>query len=211
MLGSSSTYSIPIRPDPIWVDRRIRCDSPAREGAGAAVEVQVVEPDAQQQLEPTADLAQHLQAGAGPAPARLDRAEEGVQLVEVQLAHLLDGLSRDGEQLPGGAQPPALAVGAGVLDHHLVQPLLHAGAGLAALPVAAVVALDPPGDAAEADRLALPVVALAPSPREGTGARSSSDRSRSGWRRGPWPAGPARASPGRSAATFARLHIRRPS
>jgi hypothetical protein len=28
MLGSSSTYSIPISPDPIWVESRIRCDSP---------------------------------------------------------------------------------------------------------------------------------------------------------------------------------------
>ena len=28
MLGSSSTYSIPISPDPICVDSRIRCDSP---------------------------------------------------------------------------------------------------------------------------------------------------------------------------------------
>ncbi len=28
MLGSSRTYSMPIRPDPICDDSRIRCDSP---------------------------------------------------------------------------------------------------------------------------------------------------------------------------------------
>ena len=56
--------------------------------------------------------------------------------------------------------PRAVAVGTGVLDHHLVEPRLHPRVRLAALPVAAVVALDPPRDAAEADLLALPVVAL---------------------------------------------------
>ena len=39
----------------------------ARERAGAAVEVQVVEADAEQQLEPAADLLQHLPAGVGAA------------------------------------------------------------------------------------------------------------------------------------------------
>ena len=58
----------------------------ARERARAAVEVQVVEADAEQQLEPSADLLQHLPAGIGAAAGRLDRAEEGVQLVEVAAA-----------------------------------------------------------------------------------------------------------------------------
>ena len=112
----------------------------ARERARAAVEVQIVEPDAQQQLEPAADLLQHLPAGVGAAAGRLDRAEERVQLVEVELADVVDGLAGDGEQQPGGADPRAVAVGAGVLDHHLVEPRLHPRAGFAALPVAAVVA-----------------------------------------------------------------------
>ena len=47
-----------------------------RQGARAAAEVQVVEPDAQQQLQPPADLAQHLPAGVGP-PAAAARARPG--------------------------------------------------------------------------------------------------------------------------------------
>ena len=128
----------------------------ARERARAAVEVQIVQPDAQQQLQPAADLLQHLPAGVGAAAGRLDRAEKRVQLVEVELADVVDGLAGDGEQQPGGAEPRAVAVGAGVLDHHLVEPRLHPGAGFAALPVAAVVPLDAPRDPAEADLLALP-------------------------------------------------------
>ena len=58
----------------------------ARERARAAVEVQVVEADAEQQLEPAANLLQHLPAGVGAAAGRLDGAEKRVQLVEVQLA-----------------------------------------------------------------------------------------------------------------------------
>ena len=103
-----------------------------------------------------ADLLEHLPAGVGAAAGRLDRAEKRVQLVEVQLADVVDGLAGDGEQQPRRAQPRAVAVGAGVLDHHLVEPRLHPRVRLAALPVAAVVALDAPGDAVEADLLALP-------------------------------------------------------
>ena len=103
---------------------------------------------------------EHLPAGIGAAAGRLDGAEERVQLVEVELADVVDGLAGDGEQQPRGAQPRAVAVGAGVLDHHLVEPRLHPRAGFAALPVAAVVPLDAPRDAAEADLLALPIVAL---------------------------------------------------
>ena len=79
-----------------------------------------------------------------------------MQLVEVELAELVDGLAVDREQQPRRAEARAVAVGAGVLDHHLVEPRLHPRVGLAALPVAPVVALDAPRDAAEADLLALP-------------------------------------------------------
>ena len=71
--------------------------------ARAAVEVQVVEPDPQQQLEPAADLLEHLPAGVGAAAGRLDGAQERVELVEVELAELVDGLAGDGEAQPGGA------------------------------------------------------------------------------------------------------------
>ena len=61
----------------------------AGERARAAVEVQIVEADAEQQLEPPADLLQHLLARVRPAARRLDGAEEGVQLVEVELADVV--------------------------------------------------------------------------------------------------------------------------
>ena len=81
-----------------------------------------------------------------------------------------------------GAQARAVAVRAGVLDHHLVEPRLHPRVRLAALAVAAVVALDAPRDAAEADLAALLVVA--PDLRVGrrSAARSSSARCRRGSR-----------------------------
>ena len=66
----------------------------ARERARAAVEVQVVEADAEQQLEPAADLLQHLPAGVGAAARRLDGAEERVQLVEVELPDVVDASCR---------------------------------------------------------------------------------------------------------------------
>ncbi len=103
---------------------------------------------------------EHLPAGVGAAAGRLDRAQERVQLVEVELADVVDGLAGDGEQQPRGPDARAVAIGAGVLHHHFVEPGLHARVRLAALPVAAVVPLDPPGDSAEADLLAFPVVAL---------------------------------------------------
>ena len=75
----------------------------ARQRARPAVEVQIVEADAEQQLEPAADLLQHLPAGVGAAARRLDGAEERVQLVEMQLADVVDGLACDREQQPRGA------------------------------------------------------------------------------------------------------------
>ena len=131
----------------------------ARERPRAAVEVEIVEADAEQQREPGADLLQHLPAGVGAAARRLDCAEERVQLVEVHLPDVVDTLASDREQQPACAHPCAPAVRARLLDHDLVEPGLHSRVGFAALPVPAVVALDPPGDAVEADFLAFPVAA----------------------------------------------------
>ena len=61
--------------------------------ARATVEVQVVQSDAQEQLEPAADLLEHLPAGVGAAAGRLDGAQERVELVEVELAELVDRLA----------------------------------------------------------------------------------------------------------------------
>ena len=66
----------------------------AGERARAAVEVQIVEADTQQELEAAADLLEHLAAGVGAAPRGLDGAEEGVQLVEIELAHVVNRFAR---------------------------------------------------------------------------------------------------------------------
>ena len=130
----------------------------ARQRAGAAVEAEIVEPDSQQQIQAAADLLQDMAPGVGAAAGRLDGAEKRLQLVEVQLPDVVDGLAFDGEQQAAGPQPRPRAVGARVLDHHLVEPLLHSGVGFSALAIAAVVALDAARDAVEADFLALVVV-----------------------------------------------------
>ena len=127
----------------------------ARERAGAAVEVEVVEPDAEQELQPRADLAEHLTARVSAAAGRLDRAEVGLQLVEIELPDIVNAAPADGEEQPRRPDARALAVGARVLDHHLVEPRLHLRVRLPALAVAAIVALDTPGDAGEADFAAL--------------------------------------------------------
>src|SRR5262249_60595439 len=68
--------------------------------------------------------------------------------------------ARNGEQTPGRTPPRALAVGADVLHHHLVEPGFHPGIRFAPLPVAAVMPLDAPRDPAEADLFAFPLAAL---------------------------------------------------
>src|SRR5262249_11881700 len=130
-----------------------------RERARAPVEVQVIESDAEEQIQPSPNLLEHMTARVGPAPGRLDRGEKGLQLVEVELSDLVDRLSADGEERSRPAQPCAAAVGAALLDHPLVEPCLHVRVRLAALPVAAVVALDAPRDAAEADLASLVLLA----------------------------------------------------
>ena len=182
----------------------------AGERAGATVEVQVVQSDAQEQLEPAADLLEHLPAGIGAAAGRLDGAQERVELVEIELAELVDGLACNGEAEPGGPEPRAVAVGAGVLDHHAVEPGLHPGVRLAFLPVTAVAPLDPPGDSAEADLLALPVVAASLRLRR----RAEHDLLRSMPLRIAWRTGSGSFSHGVSRekpSAFARLYITRPS
>ena len=129
----------------------MRCDSPPESVLDAAVEAEVVEPDAEQQIQPAANVLQHLAAGVGAAARRLDRGQEALQLVEVQLAELVDVAAVDREQQARRAHARALALRARALDHHLVEPLLHPRVRLASLAVAPVVPLDPPGDAVKAD------------------------------------------------------------
>jgi hypothetical protein len=53
-----------------------------------------------------------------------------------------------------------MTVGADMLDHHLVEPLLHPRIGLPALAIAPIPTLDAASDAVEADLLALVIVAF---------------------------------------------------
>src|SRR5204862_4950432 len=68
--------------------------------------------------------------------------------------------ARNREKESGRAQAGAVAVGTDMFDHYFVEPFFHARIRFAALPVSAVVALDPSRDAGKSDLLADAVVAL---------------------------------------------------
>ena len=78
----------------------------------------------------------------------------------MELPHFVDVLALDREQQSCRAQSRTVAVGADVLDHHLVEPLLHPRIGFPALAIAPVPPLYPSGDAVEADLLALVIIAF---------------------------------------------------
>src|SRR5438477_10681140 len=78
----------------------------------------------------------------------------------MELTHVVERLTSDGEQQPDGAYARSVAVRTSVLHHHLIQPRFHPGAGLAPLTVPAVMPLDPPRDSTEADLLAFAVFTL---------------------------------------------------
>src|SRR5579872_5102517 len=132
----------------------------AGQRAGASIEVQVIEANAEQKLQASADFGDDLAACVSSAAGRLQGAQKREQFVEIEPAHFVDGLAGNGKEQPRGSQPRALAIGAGALDHDLVEPLFHAAAGLPALAVAPVVALDASGDASKADLAAFEFVAL---------------------------------------------------
>src|SRR5437899_553476 len=102
----------------------------------------------------------HLPARIGAATGWLEGAKERVQLIEMQLADVVDRFACNREQQPGRSDAGAVAIGTDVLDHHLVEPSFHSRAGFASLPVTAIMALDSPRDAAEADLFAFPTIAL---------------------------------------------------
>ena len=65
------------------------------------------------------------------------------------LAQFMDCLSPNGDEKPLRLETFAAAVGAGMLHHHLFEPLVHPVIETAFLAVAAVVALDKVDDAAK--------------------------------------------------------------
>jgi len=123
---------MPISPEPICVDRRIRCDSPPERVGRAAVEAQVIQADAQEQFPAGVwiSLSTCRPGVPRPRPGGFDAAEEGVQFVEVEPADVkgcscLRWLNRSRV----GAKPRApFAVGAGcVRPITLSSQGLHAG------------------------------------------------------------------------------------
>src|SRR5262249_60270342 len=69
-------------------------------------------------------------------------------------------LARDGKRRAGAPRAPPVAIGTVTFHHPLVEPLLHACAGFAALPVAAVISLDAARDPVKADFVLVPVLTL---------------------------------------------------
>ena len=65
--------------------------------AGTSVEVQIVQSDSEEQVHSSANLVQNVAARIGAAPRGFDGAEEGLQLVEIQLADVVNTLARNGE------------------------------------------------------------------------------------------------------------------
>ncbi len=82
-----------------------------------------------------------------------------MELVEVQLPEAVHGAARDGKQQPRGSEARTVAIRTRALDHHLLEPGLHPRVGFTALPVPAVVALDPAGDPMEANLPSVLIVA----------------------------------------------------
>ena len=139
--GSSSTYSVPTRPDPIWLASRMRCASPPASVPALRDSAEVVEPDVEQEPEPGVDLLRHPLGDHLVALAQLERGEELRRLADRHLAHLGDVLAPDGDRQRVRLEPRAVA---GVTRHLAHVPLV-----LLARPVALgslVAALDPRDD-----------------------------------------------------------------
>src|SRR5262245_12110723 len=83
-----------------------------------------------------------------------------MQFVEVHMANFVDVFAGDVKQQPRSAEPRAVAIGAGELNHHLVEPGLDPGTRFAALAVASVIPLNAPRDPVKADLPAFPIVTL---------------------------------------------------
>ncbi len=96
--------AFPSAPRPICVDSRNSLRLAARKRPRATVEIQIVEPDAQQQRSSRPRISPSTCRPASAPPARwLDGGKERMQLVEVHLADFVDGFARDRKEHPGRA------------------------------------------------------------------------------------------------------------
>ena len=71
----------------------------------------------------------------------------------------MEVLPIDGEQEASVPYAGSFAIRARMLHHHLVEPCFHARAGLAALAIAPVLALNAAGNAAEASLFSIGILA----------------------------------------------------
>ena len=115
---SSSTVEHPISPEPICVDSRMRWDSPPDSVPERRLKFRRSRPTAEQQLEPVANLAEHLRTASAPRPSA--STSRGTRAARRSEGGRRRGWScRDGEQQPRRTHARAIAIGAGVLDHAL--------------------------------------------------------------------------------------------
>src|SRR6476659_5674469 len=82
----------------------------SREGARTPVEVQIVETDTQQQLQTATHFHDNLASCVRAAARGSKPAQERVQFVEIESAHVVDRLSRNGEQQSRRPQARAPAI-----------------------------------------------------------------------------------------------------
>ncbi len=134
MVGSSSTYSTPVRPLPIWLARRMRCDSPPDSVGAGRRQRQVIEADIDQELQAVADLAQQFAGHLLLGRRQLQRLEQSERFAERQGAQFA---RRQGRAVgPEGRRQAAASsrsreprqVRAGDLADQVVEPLAVGGA-----------------------------------------------------------------------------------
>jgi hypothetical protein len=79
MLGSSSTYITPVRPEPIWLSQADALRLAAGERVGRTVEREVVEADVDQEGQAGGDLLDDLVADLGLGPVSCSRSKKSRQ------------------------------------------------------------------------------------------------------------------------------------
>ena len=147
MLGSSSTYSIPMSPEPICVDKRIRCDSPPDRVDEGRFRGQVVQANIKQQLQAAGDFGNNLCASL------LFFFLGSMRTFFSTVTNCSNGISPSSWMVWSatvtrnrcGSQAFALAIGANMLNHHLFEPILHPVVVGAIFAIPPIVALDAVG------------------------------------------------------------------
>ena len=127
---------------------------PAGKGRRPAVQVEVVQPDGDEQFEPRAHFA-HDRLRDRPLPGRgPDRLQEREHVGQGHLTDLVEVAAVDGHQPAGALEPRAATFGTVVFHRHLLQVVVHPGVGCALFAVLPVVVLQLRDDPVELDLFA---------------------------------------------------------